>query len=191
MGLLLALGTACSTPAGPDGSDDHLENPSVHIMVNSEASIPQAGTFAWGPKLFKAPPEVELDRAAVDQRLRQAIRAKLQTQGFELADAGESATVQVGYAVAIDASLDEAELNGAHGDTLRFSFTLDEPGKQRAYREGVLVIDVVGTSSQTLLWRGALLAQIAEGVDESTKEARTTRAVDLLLGAFPEPAQTQ
>ena len=190
MGLLLAFGVACSTPAASDEPKDHLESPSLHVMVNSEAQIPLAGTFAWGPKLFKAPPAVELDRAAVDQRLRQAIRAKLQTQGFELADPGAPATVHVGYAVAVDASLDEAELNEAHGDEFRFSFELDEPGQQRTYREGVLVIDVVGASTQTLLWRGALLAQISMGVDESAKVARTTQAVDLLLDAFPAPPQT-
>ena len=69
-------------------------------MVNSEESIPTAGTFSWGPQYFKLNYEQEFDLTGLNERLRKGIRHEMKSKGFYFIESEEKNLehcVMVGY----------------------------------------------------------------------------------------------
>ena len=58
---------------------------------------------------------------------------------------------------------------------------------QMHYKRGVLVLDVVERISGTLLWRGAIMADIDMNWPEERKQERCNAAVKALLQHYPRP----
>ena len=162
-------------------------NSSIHIMVNSEESIPLAGTFSWGPQYFKLNYEQEFDLTGLNERLRNGIRHEMNSKGFYFIESEEEADILLGYAVALDASIDELSFNQAYGDEFKISFPVPEKNQELSYHHGALIIDVLNPKAKKLLWRGAITADIKLNVSEHEKKQRTKNAIKILLESFPKP----
>ena len=91
----------------------------------------------------------------------------------------------VSYALAVGSDIDADELNQAYGDMIDPSFLKMET--QMHYKRGVLVLDVVERTSGTLLWRGAIMAEIDTNWPEERKQERCNDAVKALLRHYPLP----
>jgi uncharacterized protein DUF4136 len=55
----------------------------------------------------------------------------------------------------------------------------------RQYREGTLVLDVVDTGSDVVVWRGSAQAELVGSGDPLTRQARIQEAVRRILERFP------
>jgi len=55
----------------------------------------------------------------------------------------------------------------------------------RQYREGTLVLDVVDTGSDVVVWRGSAQAELGGSGDPVTRQARIQEAVRRILERFP------
>jgi hypothetical protein len=181
----LALGALVGCAMLQTPTDELLQNPSFHILVNDEMSIPDSGVFDFDTKLFKLDYDEAFDLAEIDQRLVAAMKAEFKGKG--LTRSTKNPDLLVSYAVAVDAPLSGADFNEAYADDFPISVPEPEPGQDLNYHQGALIVDVVDAKSRKLLWRGAIMARLSMDVSKSEKERRTREAIRILLVHFPKP----
>ena len=160
-----------------------IANPSVHIMVREAQDPPVTGSFGWGYCLLKVQPNAGTSLSLINKRLHSAIHDELSSKGLIFTESQPE--LLVSYTVAATSEIDADELNQAYGDMLDPSFLKMET--QMHYKRGVLVLDVVERISGTLLWRGAIMADIDINWPEERKQERCNAAVKALLQHYPRP----
>jgi hypothetical protein len=160
-----------------------LDNPSVHVMVREGQVPPVTGSFGWGYCLLKITPDATTSLALINKRLHNAMLAEFTGKGLVFAESEPDFLVS--YALAAGSDIDADELNQTYGEMLDPSFLNMET--QMHYKRGVLVLDVVERSSGTLLWRGAIMAEIDTNWPEERKQERCNDAVKALLRHYPLP----
>lgn len=166
---------------------ESVKNPSVHIMVNKAVSIPKTAKYSWGPNYFKVKDHQSIDLDAAVSRIRNAVREEMEKKQYVFVESADEADVLIGFALALDASIDETDLNKAYGKEFEFSFPVTEGGQTLSYHHGALLIDFVDTHAKKLLWRGALVAEVDMDVSEKAKDERAGPIVRALLDCFPKP----
>jgi hypothetical protein len=162
-----------------------IANPSIHIMVSEAHEPPVAGSFGWGYCLLKVPPNTGTSLSLINERLHSAMHDELTGKGLIFTETEPE--LLVSYALAAGSDIDADELNQAYGEMLDPSFLKMET--QMHYKRGVLVLDVVERISGTLLWRGAIMAEIDINWPEERKQERCNDAVKALLRHYPHPVQ--
>lgn len=181
--LLVAGAIGCQSMGLSD--DQLLTNPSFHILVHEEHPIPDSGTFTFDTKVFKIGPEEHVDLSEVDVRITAALRAELEGKGFR--EVSKGGDLKVSYAVAMNAPLSGADINAAYSDEFPIQALVKVNEHDMHYKEGALIVDFVESRSRTLLWRGAIMAEIEGGLSDRDKDRRAALATRILLGNFPRP----
>jgi hypothetical protein len=161
-----------------------IANPSIHIMVRETQDPPVTGSFGWGYGLLKITPDAGTSLSQINNRLHTAMKAELTDKGLTFTESEPE--LLVSYALAVGSDIDADELNRAYGDMLDPSFLKMET--QMHYKRGVLILDVVERVSGTLLWRGAIMAEIEMNWPEERKQERCNDAVKALLRHYPHPS---
>jgi hypothetical protein len=161
-----------------------ISNPSIHIMVSEAQKPPVTGSFGWGYSLLKVPPNAGTSLSLINKRLHSAMHDELTAKGLIFIES--EPRLLVSYAVAAGSEIDADELNRTYGEML--DTTLLKMETQMHYKRGVLVLDVVERVSGTLLWRGAIMAEIDINWPEERKQERCNDAVKALLRHYPQPS---
>jgi hypothetical protein len=182
--LVVFLG-ACAALSSCFHSAGLIRNPSLNIMVDSTAQIPKSGAYSWGPHFYRLSGAGDVDLEKVDQRLRGAIKRELARRGYQ--EGSEGSPLIVGFAAGLNAGLDDIAFNESYGDIFNGAFPTAPPGENRAYAKGALVIDVLDAKTRKLLWRGAIIADVAAQATEQQKDRRVSQGVQALLDNFPVP----
>ncbi len=183
-GLCLAGVIGCTSMLGKP-TDELLANPSLHILLNDEASVPEGGTFDFDTKLFKVNYSEEIDLAAIDARVIASLEAELRRKGFKRS--AESPDLLVSYAVALDAPVSGADFNEAYADEFPIVIPEAEPNQELNYHQGALIVDFIDSTSRKLLWRGAIMVGVTMDVSDREKDRRVRHGVRILLQHFPKP----
>ena len=165
--------------------DQLLINPSFHILVHEEHPIPDSGTFTFDTKVFRMGPDERVDLHEVDVRITAALKSELESKGFR--EVSEDPDLMVSYAVAMNAPLSGADIHAAYSDEFPVEALIKTHDHDMHYNAGALIVDFVDSGSRTLLWRGAIMAEIHEVLTDRDKDRRAALATRILLGAFPRP----
>jgi hypothetical protein len=184
-GGLIILGTAGCALMAMNPDDALFKNPSIHILVNEEASIPLEGTFSFDRKLFMVDYSEEMDLAAIDARIVDALADELSRKGYDRTASG--ADLLVNYAVAIDSEVSGSDLNEVYGDDFPIVVLEPDPDQQLSYHQGTLIVSFVDSKTHKLLWRGAIMAELSMDVSDTHKDQRARKGARLLLDQFPVP----
>jgi len=185
--LLLVLSPAIATRAAESSAG--LKDPSIRILVDQTRKLPTSGTFAWGMSVFRVDTRLDVSLAALDARLRSALRTGFAQKGLSYAQ--EAPDYLVSYALAAGAEIDEAELNREYGDLLQIPAAETDTAANLYYQRGVLIVDLVDSQAKRLLWRGAILAEIDLNWPEARKQERCDAAVGHLMGFFKQLPATE
>ena len=119
----------------------------------------------------------------INKRLHSAMHDELSSKGLIFTESEPE--LLVSYTVAAGSDIDADELNQAYGEMIDpILLTMQT---QMHYKRGVLVLDVVERASGTLLWRGAIMAEIDLNWPEERKQERCNAAVKALLQHYPHP----
>jgi hypothetical protein len=137
--------------------------------------------------VFRVETGGEVSLAALDSRLRAALRAGFAREG--LAYAEEAPDYVVSYALAAGDAIDESELNRKYGESLQLPPAAD--AESVYYQRGVLIVDLVDREAKRLLWRGAIHAELEMDWPEARKQERCDVAVARLLDFYPHPPQSR
>ena len=181
----LLTGLVACTSLSDKEAKELLPNPSLHILVNDNVTIPTSGTFDFDTKFFKVNYSEKINVADVDKRITDALKDELKRRGYTRDT--DSPILLVSYAVALDAEISSAEFDKAYGNELPITIPKAKEFESLHYRRGVLIVDVLDAASRTLLWRGSIMAKLDMNVDNAAKERRTRLAVRTLLQHFPKP----
>lgn len=181
--LLIAGAIGCQSMGLTD--DQLLTKPSFHILVHEEHPIPDSGTFSFDTKVFKIGVDEHVDLHEADLRITAALKAELASKGFR--EVSDNPDVMVSYAVAMNAPLSGEDIHAAYSDDFPVAPLIKGYDHDMHYNQGALIVDFVDTKSRTLLWRGAIMAEIQSGLSDNDKDRRAALASQILLGGFPRP----
>jgi len=59
----------------------------------------------------------------------------------------------------------------------------------REYRQGTLLLDVIGADDRRLLWRGIATGEVYPGLNRDAREKRLREAVEKVVAQFPPPKE--
>jgi len=149
--------------------------------------LPKSGSFAFRTPEPEVSEETHISRETLSH-IRYLIENTLKSKGFSIASGNEIPTLLVRYRLALDRSISEQELNRLHG------FALESEEFERSYqaepaasviKQGSLIVDLSGGSTDRLLWRAAAIAEVSPDEDPEKKKTRREQAVLAMFQGFP------
>lgn len=164
--------------------DVAMDNVALQVMTRDGYIFPASATYQWGPKLFKINYRKGFSIADIDTRLVGAFESLMAKRNFRPTTGGP-ATYTVGYALSFHSPIEDAEINAAYGEEFAITFPSIGEGEQLVYNRGVLIVDMIDNASRTVVWRGAIMADIDVEVSDDIKDRRGDRVFRLLLARFP------
>ncbi len=175
--LLVASFTACSSMT-------------IETDFNPQATgdMAEYRTYALLPHPTGGDPRVH--NPLVASRVETAVDETLAAKGYTRASAA-SADFMVGWHAALEGKVDVQTVDryygygyggwyGRYGRGAVVSNT-----HVREYDEGTLIIDVVDKSSNELVWRGSVQAEVYRDVSPQERQARITKAIQAIFEDFP------
>ena len=161
--------------------------PEVRTEAANGVSVATRETFAWEESGVSWQSD-EPTAVATELRtlVREAVVGELEKRGY--AEGGETPDFRVGFHVTIkdlpskDLCTVRSHVFGAYTQHDVEVCRVREPGGEREYRKGTLVVFAVDRETGVLLWQG-----VAEGTARSTTEARerVKAAVGRMFRDFP------
>lgn len=153
----------------------------VRSFVESGTTLTQYRTYGWAPARARSTGDARLDsNEFFDERVRTAVDRGLAGRGFEQARGG-APDLLVRYHASITQQIDL----GSDGSQSAYRGDLDE--RPFVYDAGTLVVDLVDTRTDTLVWRGWAEGSFEGAIDNQRwMEARIDEAVTKILRRLPE-----
>lgn len=165
------------------GDTPGLRNPALRIMVRRKTPDLKGATFGWGVQIYKIPKEFNDTITAISKRITSSLSKQLIAKGMRYVDKEPDYLISFGVGTA-DA-IDEDEIDEAYLDLIGNKLNV-EPS-ELYYKQGVMIVDVVERKSETLMWRGAIMAEVDTAWPEERKQERCDGAAYELLKCYPHP----
>ena len=176
----LSLAVACFACSGVRVTTDY--DPSTDFGA--------VRSYAWLDQRSGVQGDREDVASLLDGRVRRAVDAELQRKGLVLADDPAEADVLVTYLLGFETKVDPVTVHtgfgwgtGHYGSGVGVGVGTGTTGRQ--YEEGTLVIDLVDSSAQQLLWRGSGQSRIGHASTPEQSEAQVRHVVAEILASFP------
>jgi hypothetical protein len=151
---------------------------SVSSHVARGVDFARYRTYDWGPADDLPAGDPRLDRNPFYQdRLQGAVEKQLAARGFERSVSG-TPDLLVHYHASIDQRLDVHDMDRRYGHCV----TDDCQSDVTSYEAGTLVLDIVDTRTNDVIWRGWAQDSVEGVLDNQDKMARQIReAVERML----------
>ncbi|QLE85843.1 DUF4136 domain-containing protein [Shewanella sp. Scap07] len=174
---ILMLTVGCAT-------QESVSNPlSRTTMVTSGdiSLVPQQkNTYAWHPSVDNVMADERIDQVAVKAHMQQAINEVMSQKGYQLVSLSSSPAMLIGYGLALEAEMSDAEIMKRAGLVPGLSTQNVDHDK---YEKGSVLIAVFNPHQIQPIWR--VLAQGFTDFEQSG-EQRQAR-FDQLLGKMMQP----
>ena len=162
----------------------------VSVQVDYDPKVDFSGYRSWG---WLAEPETTgnagADDPALHRLIRAAIEAQLESQGYVTA---RDPQLRFGYHVSTQERVDVRTVSSpyppAHWDGGNAELRVDTETYVRESERGRLVIDVVDTSRNALVWRGVGERTLRREPTADQLEQTVRKTVAEILGRFPPGA---
>jgi hypothetical protein len=174
--VAMVVGTCLVTACAPKRVSSH---------VDPGRDFTAYRTFDWGPADALPAGDPRLERSPFFQdHVQGAIERHMAAKGFERADATATPDVRVHFHAVIDRRIDINELDYQSGYCSRNDC---RPGMSE-YEEGTLVIDMIDTRTNRLIWRGWAQDSVEGVLNNQDRLARRIEdAVRLMFVRLPAP----
>jgi len=155
---------------------------SVSSHVRSGLDFAQYRTYDWGPADALPTGDPRLDKNAFfKDHVMGAVEKRLAARGLDLSVSG-TPDLLIHYHASINQRLDAYAVDREYGDCY------DEDCKARvvAYEAGTLVLDIVDTRTNNVIWRGWAQDSVEDVLDNGDRMARKIdEAVTRMLARLP------
>lgn len=142
-------------------------------------------SYSWLP-LPKAG-DTRINNEFVAEQVVPEVDRILQERGF-VKDTTGTADFKVGYLLTVQEVTDVKSVNTYYGYEYGYEGPTG-PGYTKtydvSYEKGTLIIDVVDTTSDRLIWRGTAQAKTDPDADRSQRREKLEKAVQKILKEFP------
>jgi hypothetical protein len=162
----------------------------AHVKVSADwdpsANLTSFRTYAWMPGPQKETGNVQLDNPLLDKRIRKAVKAQLQSQGYSEATVS-SADFLLGYHLSLDRKLKAVQINNTfgYGYGHRGVWSGGNRTSIKEYDVGTLIIDLVEREGNELVWRGSGKTQVRDSATPAKADAKVALVVAKILEQFP------
>lgn len=145
--------------------------------------------YAWQHETQAKTGDVRIDNPFLDERIRQAVDRTLAERGFQRTDNGPH-DFQVRYLYTIRAKIESDDMRTGFGFGVgsrgRYGgISVSSGTSVNEYDEGMLVIDIVESQSDALLWRGTGTRRVSDHSDPEKTTKSVNELVEKILGQFP------
>ena len=138
--------------------------------------------FSWHKNASQFYDSPKIDDPSLKNMLQESIKNVLSKKGYIFIDNEPQSNFLVGYIAALESSLSSADIAAIYGinpGLPELSSDLDK------YEKGTLIIHVFDARTKTLLWRGALQAEVQLKNKPDARKQRIDNVVSTLLHSFP------
>jgi len=182
--LLAALTAACVTQQQPSIISMRAL-PSIVAVAEPGVRIPAGASFAWQPASAEVSGDQRNDSTSFQSAVERQIKQNMQAMGYRFVDKTSAHDYSVGYAAALDSSLNDDEIMRRLGLL---------PGNQRVpagniYEKGSLIIFVLDASGRDMLWRSAAQAAADFRPADPEREQRLGQVIKDMFLSFPKAAR--
>ncbi len=170
------------------------------VTVNSDydttANFSTLKTYSWTSESQPRADDPRLNSDILDARIRTAVDQTLRTKGFQKISTG-TPDFKVAYLMALEQKMDVTQVStpyyspystvgpyGVSGVNPGWAYGGGETFVTQ-YEEGTLLLDVVDTKTNTLIWRGTGKKAIDENADSAKRVTNIQKAVQKILAEFP------
>jgi Domain of unknown function (DUF4136) len=145
-------------------------------------NLPRYRTFAWGPADALPTGDRRLDENAFfKDHVQGAVEKELARRGFELLSSG-APDLLIHYHANITKRIDVNRVDRGYG----YCLGGECPPDVVDYEAGTLVLDIIDTHSNALIWRGWAQNSVHDMLDDPDRMAKTIdEAVRLMLLRLP------
>jgi hypothetical protein len=141
-------------------------------------------TWDWIADSSTPPTDPRLDDPVVKARIRGAIETQLLEQGFQK-NSG-SADFIVHYHAALQDNLSQTTVDDAYDNATYAEHTRNWDFQYtHEWLEGTLLIDILDSSTNELVWRGSAQAELSLTATDEERDKRVKEAVKKMLKNFP------
>lgn len=139
-------------------------------------------TYAWQARAPRTDADPRVHNDLLDGRVRAAVDRVLQARGYQPAGDAD-ADFRVAYIVTIEPRTDIHTIPVSYGwgwwGVMATETYVDQ------YEQGTLLLDVIDTDSNKLIWRGSAAARVVEDRTPEQRTQRVNEAVEKILERFP------
>jgi hypothetical protein len=155
----------------------------VHSDHDPGANFAALRTYAWLQKTSEAPRDPRLDNDLLDSRVHSAVNDELYAKGYR--EAAENPDFRVTYHVMVQSKFDVQSFPVYYG----YGYgRLGAPGpdvRVTEYEQGTLILDLVDSATNDLIWRGSAQARIDPNRSPQERTKLIRDAVHAMLEHFP------
>jgi hypothetical protein len=154
----------------------------VRSDFDTAADFSRLRTYHWLQTPPNAPRDPRIDNDLIQSRVRSAVNSELHAKGY--AEAGDNPDFRVTYHIMVRDKWDVQSFPVDYGYGLgRWPAAQDVRVSQ--YEEGTLILDVIDSSSNELVWRGSAQARIDPNRSPQERTKLINAAVRKMLDRFP------
>jgi hypothetical protein len=154
----------------------------VRTDYDTAADFSRLRTYRWLQTPSNAPRDPRIDNDLLQSRVRVAVNDALHAKGYT--EASENPDFRVTYHVMLRDKLDVQSFPLYYGYGLG-SWPGASDVRLSQYEEGTLMLDVIDSASNELVWRGAAQARIDPNRSPQERTELINSAVRKMLDRFP------
>ena len=154
----------------------------VRTDHDTTADFSHLRTYGWLQKPSDVPRDPRIDNDLLDSRVHSAVNDELASKGFT---ESENPDFRVTYHVMIQNQLDVQSFPVAYGYGLGRVGAMSTDVRVEQYELGTLLLDVVDTRTNELVWRGSAQARIDPNRTPQERTKLIREAVHDMLARFP------
>jgi len=162
------------------------------LSVNSDwdpaEDFTRLRSYQWLPGPQPKTGDIRLDNPLLDARLRTAVDEQLAIQGYQKLDSGRP-DFRVGYHLSTEKKLDVRTVNSYYGYGWGYGYGYAPMGyadtRVSEYDVGTLILDIVDTEMNRLVWRGTASGRLREKSTPEQNEKDAREVAKAVLEQFP------
>lgn len=161
----------------------------IHTDFDPKASFSTLHTYAWYSAEQPQSGDPRVDDPMLDMHIRNAVEAALNARGYEKVDADPNFVLVyhalVTREIEVTTKSTPVYPAGYYGWRYVVAPTWVEEPVARTYSKGSLILDVIDTKSDKMIWRGSIQAELDRTATPDIRTARINAAVKEMLATFP------
>jgi len=158
------------------------EIPSTIVSIsNPEIRVLSSKKFTWSPRSIYVYDDERFGDFPLKETFEKDIKQILTKNGFTYVPSEEEAGIIVGYVLALESALSDMDINNLYGINPGFAADKSDTDK---YEKGTIVIDIIESRTNRMIWRGALQGMANFEVSGEERKKRIKTVVNRLLEQF-------
>ena len=154
----------------------------VRSDYDTSTDFKQLRTYGWLQKPSDLPKDPRIDNDLIDSRVHSAVNDELWAKGY---NESPNPDFRVTYHIMLTKKFDVAAFPVSYGYGLGRVGAMSTDVQVSEYEMGTLLLDVVNSTSNELIWRGSAQARVDPDRTPQERTKRIRDAVHQMLAQFP------